>query len=99
MEQERPKSYWNAIKLNRYNSIFQKKDRKFYLQVGGKYKKTYLQPDAKEAKQILSKILGRRNHNGREEWINDMGKSCKDCKKTPKANTHLDSLRATLKLC
>ena len=59
--------------------------------------KTYQQPDDKETKQFGNKILERKEHNRKTEWINNTEKELKGIEKCPKAKILLDYLKAILK--
>ena len=66
----RLKRYRDKTKQYKQNRTFQNNERKFYQQLGGKWAKTYQQPDAIEARRFWSKIWERKDVNKKAEWIN-----------------------------
>ena len=55
---------------NEYKTGDYRITKKLYERVGGEYTRTNQQPDAKEAKQICSKIWEKKEHIKNSEWIN-----------------------------
>ena len=93
----RLKRYRDRIQKYGQNRTFQTNEKKFYQQIGGECTKTYQQSHAREAKLFLSKIWERGDNNRKAEWINNVEKQLQGHEEKPKAKTHIDSLRATLK--
>ena len=59
--------------------------------------KTYQQPDARETEQFCTKIWQPREDKKKAEWINNMTKELEGLEEGPKAETHIDLLKTTLK--
>ena len=66
--------------------------------MAGECTKTYQQSDDKETKQFWSKIWELKEHKTKTEWINKVKKELQGLELDSKAEIHLDSLRATLKI-
>ena len=81
----RLKRYRQRVKQYRQNRTFQNNERKFYQQLGGDDNKTHQQPNAKETKQLWTKIWQPKQHNEKAEWINHITRELEQLKEGPKA--------------
>ena len=65
--------------------------------MGGRYTKTYLQPDAKETERFWRKIWEPKKHNENAEWINNIIRELDGLEEAPKMEIHVDLLKTPLK--
>ena len=89
----RLKRHRQRVKQYRQNRTFQNNERKSYQQVEDD-RKTSQQPDAGETDQLPPP---KKKHNEKAEWINNKTKVLEGLEEMPKAETHINLLKKTLK--
>ena len=91
VKEGRLKRHRDKVKQYKQNRTFLNNKRKFYL-VGGEYTKTNQEPDAKEAKQLWSKIWEQKEYKRKAKRINNMKKELQVIEEGLAVDKHLELL-------
>ena len=67
----------------------------FYQQIAGGWAKLYQKRDAREEKCSAEKMWERKDHNKKDEWINNMQTELQMLKEGPQVNIHSYGLQGT----